>query len=191
MNAVNIILQIMDKRTYTLILFILLLPLLSLAQEIEWMSMDEALAKQQETPKKILVDMYTTWCGPCRMLDKNTFSNKQLASYVNEKFYPVKFNAEGDEVVNFKDQQLTNPNYDPAKARRRNSQHQLAQYFGVTSYPTILFLGENAEFLAPIPGYRTAPQLELFLRLFGEDLYKSINSQETFNQYSKDFKPSF
>ena len=48
------------------------------AQEINWISMEAALAKQKEVPKKIMVDMYTAWCGPCRMLDKNTFSNKKL-----------------------------------------------------------------------------------------------------------------
>ena len=46
------------------------------AQKINWMSMDEALAAQKTTPKKIFMDVYTTWCGPCKMLDKNTFSNK-------------------------------------------------------------------------------------------------------------------
>jgi len=181
----------MLKNPFILALISLLFPILSVAQEIEWISMDEALARQQQNPKKIMVDMYTTWCGPCRMLDKNTFSNKELAAYVNANFYAVKFNAEGNDTVNFKGEQLTNPNYDPAKAKRRNSQHQLAQYFGIRSYPTILFLGENAEFLAPIPGYRSAPQLELFLRLFAENRYKSINSQEAFNAYSKDFKPTF
>ena len=60
---------------------------LAAAQEINWMSMEAALAKQKEVPKKIMVDMYTTWCGPCRMLDKNTFSNKKLAAYVNANYY--------------------------------------------------------------------------------------------------------
>ena len=133
---------------------------LAAAQEINWMSMEAALAKQKEVPKKIMVDMYTTWCGPCRMLDKNTFSNKKLAAYVNANYYAVKFNAEGNAVVNFNGQKLNNPNYDPAKARRRNSQHQLAQFFGIRSYPTIMFLGEKGEFLAPISGYRTPGQLE-------------------------------
>ena len=38
--------------------------------------MDEAARLQKQNPKKIIIDMYTTWCGPCRMLDRNTFSNK-------------------------------------------------------------------------------------------------------------------
>ena len=110
---------------------------------------------------------------------------------MNEKYYAVKFNAEGNEIVNFKGQKLVNPNYDPAKARRRNSQHQLAQYFGVRSYPTILFLGEKGEYLAPILGYKSAEQLELFLKLFGEDLYKSLKTQEAFNAYRNSFKSDF
>lgn len=167
------------------------LPLLISAQEINWITMDEAARLQKQYPKKIIIDMYTTWCGPCRMLDRNTFSNKSLAEYVNTNFYAVKFNAEGNEIVNFKGQQFSNPNYDPAKSRRRNSQHQLAQYFGVRSYPTILFLGEKGEFLAPIPGYKPPSKLEFFLKLFGQDHYKNLKSKEAFNSFRKSFKPSF
>jgi len=169
----------------------LFLSTVSYGQEINWITMDEAVERQIKNPKKIIIDMYTNWCGPCRMLDRNTFSNKKLAEYVNANFYAVKFNAEGNEIVNFKDQKLSNPNYDPAKSRRRNSQHQLAQYFGVRSYPTILFLDEEGQFLAPIPGYKPPSKLELFLKLFGEDLYKTLDSQEAFNSYKRSFKPSF
>lgn len=181
----------MLKLKNLLVILVVLLPFSSHAQDINWLSMDEALAKQKEIPKKIMIDMYTTWCGPCKMLDRNTFSNPKLAEYVNANYYAVKFNAEGNESVQFNGQPLTNPNYDPAKARRRNSQHQLAQYFSVTAYPTIVFLGENAAFLAPIPGYKSPEQLELYLKLFATDTYKTINSQEAFNAYYKSFKPSF
>ena len=181
----------MFRLKHILVLFVFGFPLCGTAQEINWLTMNEALAKQKENPKKIMVDMYTTWCGPCKMLDRNTFSNPQLAEYVNANYYAVKFNAEGNEEVDFNGQPLTNPNYNPAKAKRRNSKHQLAQYFGVNAYPTIVFLGENTEFLAPIPGYRTAPQLELYLKLFAEDHYKTINSQKAFNSYAKSFKPTF
>ena len=60
---------------------------LSSAQEINWISMQDALAQQKEVPKKIMVDMYTAWCGPCRMLDKNTFSNKKLAKQNIHRMY--------------------------------------------------------------------------------------------------------
>jgi|TARA_Y100000385_G_scaffold243724_1_gene261343 thioredoxin-related protein len=161
------------------------------AQSINWVTMDEALALQKKVPKAIMVDVYTTWCGPCKLLDKNTFTNKDLIAFVNTHFYAVKFNGEGNEVVNYNSQQLSNPSYDPAKAKRRNSQHQLTQYFGVRAYPTIVFLGQKAELIAPIPGYQTPQKLELYLQLFKDDTYKKMNTQEAFNNYYKSFKPTF
>ena len=161
------------------------------AQSINWVSMDEALALQQKSPKKILIDMYTSWCGPCKMLDRNTFTNKDLINFVNTHYYAVKFNAEGNEVVNFKGQKFTNPNYKPEKAKRRNSAHQFSRYLGVNAYPTMVFLGLDAELIAPIPGYQTAQQLELYLKLFKDDTYKQMSSQEAFNNYYSAFVPSF
>ena len=45
------------------------------AQDINWVSLEEALELQKKAPKKIMIDVYTVWCGPCKMLDKNTFQN--------------------------------------------------------------------------------------------------------------------
>ena len=93
------------------------------AQEINWMTFEEAVEAQKNEPRKIMVDAYTTWCGPCKLLDKNTFSNKDVADYLNKNYYAVKFNAEGNEKVNFKEYTFTNPNFDPTR-KGRNSQHQ-------------------------------------------------------------------
>ena len=108
------------------------------AQEIKWMSMNEALEAQKKQPKKIFVDAYTTWCGPCKMLDKNTFGNKDVAEYINKHYYPVKFNAEGDEVINYKDKVFKNPDYVPNK-EGLNSVHHFALAMGVSAYPTMVF----------------------------------------------------
>ena len=67
------------------------------AQEIKWMTMDEALTAQKKKARPIFMDVYTDWCGPCKMLDKNTFHDKAVADYINENYYAVKFNAEGQE----------------------------------------------------------------------------------------------
>ena len=48
------------------------------AQKINWVSFNEALELQKETPKKIIMDVYTNWCGPCKMLDRNTFQNSLI-----------------------------------------------------------------------------------------------------------------
>ncbi len=86
--------DIMKKLRYLLV-FALLTTVSSVAQEINWVTFEEALKLQKEKPKKIMMDVYTNWCGPCKMLDRNTFQNKDVANYVNEHYYAVKFNAEG------------------------------------------------------------------------------------------------
>ena len=154
------------------------------------MTFNEAIEAQKNEPRKIMIDAYTTWCGPCKLLDKYTFSNKDVADYLNKNYYAVKFNAEGNEKVNFKEYTFTNPNFDPAR-KGRNSQHQLASYFGVRAFPTLLFLDEESNFLLPIPGYKTPQQLEIYLKLFGSDAYKNITSKEAWQEYSSNFKYEF
>lgn len=160
------------------------------AQEIKWMTLEKAVEAQKTTPKKIFMDAYTVWCGPCKMLDKNTFSNKDVADYINKNFYPVKFNAEGNEAINFLGKSYTNPGYNP-NSSGRNSSHELSSYFGIRAYPTIVYLDEQANLIAPIPGYQSPTQLELYLKLFASNDYKTIKSQEEFTNYSTQFKNEF
>lgn len=160
------------------------------AQEINWMSMNEALAAQKKSPKKIIVDAYTTWCGPCKMLDKNTFGNKDVAKYINENFYAVKFNAEGDETVNYKDKTFKNPSYDASRTGR-NSVHEFALAMGVNAYPTMVFFDEKGEYLTPIKGYMTPKQIEIFLKIFATNDYKKVQTDEEWKKYQEEFKGTF
>lgn len=161
------------------------------AQEINWVSLDEALALQKKKPKKIMMDVYTSWCGPCKMLDKNTFHNADVVNYVNKNYYAVKFNGEGNDVVTFDNKTFENPGYNPEKAKTRNSAHQLTSYLKVSAYPTIVFLDEEGKMLAPIRGYQNAQGLELYLKLFKENHHKDIDTQAKFTAYAQAFKPEF
>lgn len=180
----------MKKTLLILALVMATVSVQSQKKKINWMSLEEAVAAQEVQPKKIMMDVYTSWCGPCKMLDKNTFQNADVVDYVNENYYAVKFNAEGNNAVNFKDQVFSNPNYDP-KRSGRNAQHELAGALKITAYPTIVFFNENGDTLLPIPGYKTPTQLELYLKLFIKDDHQSINTQEQWNQYQKDFVSQF
>ncbi|MFC0602994.1 thioredoxin family protein [Winogradskyella pulchriflava] len=186
------------KKLQILITFIAFGTLLSFQEatkttenEINWVTMEEAIALQEKEPRKIFMDVYTNWCGPCKMLDKNTFHNEDVVNYINEHFYAVKFNGEGNASVTYKDKTFGNPNYDPAKANRRNSAHEFASYLKVRAYPTMVFFDEEANYITPVTGYLKPQQLELYLKLFQSDKYKEMTTQEQFNEYYKSFKPTF
>ena len=160
-------------------------------KEINWVTIEEAMELQKTAPKKIIMDVYTNWCGPCKMLDKNTFHNEDVVNYVNEHFYAVKFNAEGNKSVSYKGKIFENPNYDATKANRRNSSHEFARYLKVRAYPTMVFFDEEANFITPVTGYLKPQQLELYLKLFQSDKYKELTKQKQFNEYYRSFKPTF
>ena len=161
------------------------------AQQINWISLEKAIELQKKTPKKIMMDVYTDWCGPCKMLDKNTFQNADVVKYVNDNYYAVKFNAEGNDNIKYKGQTFSNPDYKAELANRRNSSHQLSGYLQIQAFPTIVFMDEKGDIIAPIRGYQAPPQLELYLKMFKADEHKNLDTQEKFNTYYTAFKPEF
>jgi len=178
------------KRKIIVIVFLLSIHL-SYSQNVNWVSMDEAQELIKQEPRKIIMDVYTSWCGPCKMLDKYTFGNPDVANYINENFYAVKFNAEGNSTVNFNNSTFTNPDYNPAKASRRNSKHQFANYLNVKAYPTIIFMGADLKLLAPITGYLSPQKIEIYLKFFKTDAYKDVNSEEDWEKYQEEFVHQF
>lgn len=173
------------------LVFALLLTVASVnSQSINWMTMNEALAAQKKEPRKIFMDVYTTWCGPCKLLDKNTFSDKDVIDYLNKNYYAVKFNAEGTEDIDYQDFVYTNPNYQ-AERKGRNSQHLFAHALKVNAYPSVVFFKENGDLIQAIPGYRTPQELEIFLKMIHSDDYLKITTPEAWEAYQKDFKYTF
>lgn len=163
---------------------------LSSAQQIQWISLEEAIAAQKSTPKKIFMDVYTDWCGPCKLLDKKTFQNPDVSKYISEHYYAVKFNAEGQEEINFFNQTYTNPSYDPNR-KGRNGTHQFTQYLGVKGYPTMVFFSENGAPIMPVVGYLKPQQLELYLKMIKQGDYQVFSKPEDFEKYQKSFIPRF
>ena len=169
-------------------LFFILIQFQLYSQEINWMSLDEVREAQKTNPKNVLIDVYTNWCGPCKLMDRNTFSNTDIIRIINENYYAVKFNAEGNDTVTFMDKVFTNPNFDSAKTQRRNSSHQFTQFLGVNAYPSTLFFDSEMNYLTPVRGYLNPKQIEIYLLLFKDDTYKDVKSQDDFDNFIKNFK---
>ena len=176
-----------------LILFLVSFNLLSsivVAQKIQWMTLDEARAAQKVKPKKIFMDVYTNWCGPCKLLEKNTFQNPDVSRYISENYYAVKFNAEGTEEIEFYNQTFSNPNYDPTR-KGRNATHQFTQFLGVKGYPTMVFFSEDGDPIMPLVGYYKPKQIELYLKMIKQGDYQVFSKPEDFENYRKNFIPRF
>lgn len=141
-----------------LFLTIALLSFSAQAQEIKWMTFNEALTAQKKSPKPIFMDVYTDWCGPCKMLESNTFSDPKFAEYITKNYYAVKFNAEGNETVTYEGKKYTNPKYD-ANRKGRNATHELTLFLQVQGYPSMIIFNKEGKFENTIVGYQTAQQL--------------------------------
>ncbi len=175
---------------HILLISFLFVASLMTAQKVNWMTMDEALAAQENEPKKIIMDVYTTWCGPCKLLDKNTFGNQTVAEFINENYYPVKFNAEGPSEITYQDFTYTNPNYQPSR-KGRNATHFFADALKLRGYPSIVFFEENGTLIQAVPGYKTPQQLEIYLKMIANDDYKELKTVESWQAYQKNFKGTF
>ncbi|MFO7825370.1 MAG: thioredoxin fold domain-containing protein [Cyclobacterium sp.] len=125
------------------------------AQEeaITWYSFEEVIDKVEEQPKMILVDVYTDWCGWCKKMDKETFTDKEVISYVNQNFYAVKLNAEdGKRKFDFRGKEY--------------SEEEMARAMRVRSYPNFVIMDAAMENITQLPGYREAtPFVEALVAL--------------------------
>lgn len=123
-------------------------------KEIKWYTIEEALQANQKNGKKILIDMYTDWCGWCKVMDQKTFTNPEVIRYINENFYAVKFNAEHEDPITFKGKK-----YEFIPGGRRGV-HALAYTLlnRNASYPSFVLLDEDWNRFGIIKGYKAPEQ---------------------------------
>ena len=140
--------------------------------KVKWLTVADLQAAYSQNPKPIMVDVYTDWCGWCKVMDKETYNNDNVAAYINEHYYAVKLNAEQKETLEWNGKKY---NYD-----KRNKVNQLAVYLtgGQLSFPTTIFLTELNAPPAPLSGYLKVREIEAPLKYFGEGAYKSQKFQE-------------
>jgi len=136
-------------------------------EKLHWVRFDEGMVQAQRSNKKILIDVYTTWCVWCKRMDQNTYSDDSLAAYLGRHYVLVKLNAESQSELSYKGQRV--------------SEMQLAREFGVNGYPTTVFLKANGDPITSFPGYADAVQFGNVVRFIAEDIYLS----KKFDEYLK------
>lgn len=129
-------------KKFVLLAFFLAFTSLGMAQDkIEWLKFEEAVEANEFEPKMILVDVYTDWCGWCKKMDKETFTDPEVIKFINASFYAVKLNAEDNfRKFNFKGTEYT--------------EAQMAATMRVRSYPNFVLIDPSLRNIMQLPGYR-------------------------------------
>ena len=145
--------------------------------QVKWHTIEEA-SKAQIGEKMYFIDLYTSWCGYCKKMDRETFSDPTVAKILNKYFYPVKFNAEGDNTFTW-----FGKTYRPATSGRSRT-HEFAR--GIQGYPTFAIVKADGTALQTIPGYSNAKEFTVILWYFANGDY----NRYPFDKYQKIFDTS-
>jgi thioredoxin-related protein len=142
---------------------------------IPWLTVEKAAGMNVHKHKKILIDVYTSWCSWCKKMDGETFSDPTVVAYINEHFYAVKLNAEEKLPIKFENKVYMNP--DPERMR---SVHELAAQMlqGRMGYPSYVFLDGKNQQITVSQGYNNASEFLVILKYIAEDNYKKMSLQE-------------
>lgn len=150
---------------------------------VQWMTFEEAVEKSKTEKRKIFIDVYTDWCGWCKVMDKKTFNEPAVAKLLNEKYYPVKFNAEQREDVVFNGTTFKFIEYGG------RGTHQLAAALlnNQLSYPSVVFLNEEMAIVHIMKGFRKAPEFHKMAEFIGDDHYRSTKMDQWESGYQSPF----
>jgi thioredoxin-related protein len=165
----------MDTRimhTTTIRLFIFLPALLMFAtpvvaggkKSVTWMAFSEGIVQAKQTKKKVLIDVYTDWCGWCKKMDVTTYGDEGVARYLTDHYVTVKLDAESSQKVHYQGTEYT--------------EQELAAAFGISGFPSTVFLQADGEPITVFPGYADPRQFQTVISFIAEDHYLSKSFDE-------------
>ena len=133
------------------------------AAKLDWLALDAAVEKAKAQNKHVIVNVYATWCGYCKMMDKQTFGNDEVASQLRDNFVLAKVNGESSSKVHWQGQEMT--------------ERQFAKAVGVSGYPATYFLKPSAEMLGGVSGFVRTPEFLIYTKYVSTRWYEKGNIQ--------------
>lgn len=150
---------------------------------VKWLTIKEAQTLNKTQQKPLLIDIYTDWCGWCKHMMKTTYSNPNIAGYINQYFYPVKFNAETKDTIEY-----NGKIYKPTSPSPKTPHELAIKFLGQSlSYPSTIFVSNNYEFNLLSQGFLEEKKLEPLLIYTVENVFKSTPYEEFAKQFEHTF----
>ena len=134
------------------------------SHKLDWLQFDAAAALAAKQNKHMIVDVYTNWCGWCKVMDKQTYGDPEVAGYLTKNFILAKVNGESASKVVWKGKEMT--------------ERQFAREVGVTGYPATFFMKPNSELLGGVPGFIKSPDFMIYSRYVATKWYEKGKIQE-------------
>lgn len=136
-----------------------------------WPSFDEAVAAAGQSGKTILIDIYAPWCGWCRKMQAEVYTDAELQAYLEQHFELGRLNIDDDETRHqFKEYDVTS--------------QELGYGLGAEGTPTTVFLDADGEYITRLPGYADLPTFRQVLRYIATEAYQD----QTFEEYLQEAK---
>ena len=170
------------KKTTILFLLATLLCSSAIAQ-VNWSTMEKASQVDTKSNKKLFfVDFTTSWCGWCKKMDRETFSDPVVSTILNKYYIPVRFDAEGSASFTWNGTKYSNNQYPGQKAQTHPfTRAILGQKIG---YPSFAVFNRNGGLTQILQGYQNAYDFSMVLWFF----CSGDNNKYTFAEYQKIFQ---